>query len=134
MGVSTATSLPLLIATWFEARLHEAYVPHNALARLYAVEVLDPEGLDRLEPGAARVRYLGDALTPLELLPSEPFDDDAAVVVTTRWVPAAADAPPKPGQFVARRRARVVQAVTDHGGATVARFDDDPHLMVLPAA
>jgi len=112
-------------------------VPHNALARLYAVEVLDPEGLDRLEPAAARVRYVGEAVSLAGLLPADglgEFDDDAAVVVTTRWVPAAADQPPRPGQFSPRRRARVVHAVTDHGGAAVARFDDEPHLVVLPAA
>lgn len=135
--MSTATSLPLLIATWFEARLHEAYVPHTALTRLYAVEVLDPEGLDRLEPTAARSRYVGEAPSATELLSIQDLaalDDDAAVLVTTRWVAVPGEAPVRPGQFMARRRARVVHVVTDRGGAAVARFDDDPHLVVLPAA
>jgi hypothetical protein len=42
--------------------------------------------------------------------------------------------PTRPGDLLRRRRARVVQVVTDHGAAAVARYDDAPEIVVLTTA
>ncbi len=135
--MSTASSLPLLIAAWFDARIAEGFLPHSALRRLYTVDVLDPVALDRGDAGAARMRYIGEAIDgeALEEMAAQVdlADVDGAVVVSTRWVPCP-EGLLRPGGFAPRRRARMVQVATQHGASTVVRFDDDPHLLVMPAA
>lgn len=135
--MSTASSLSLSIAAWFDARIGEGFLPHSALRRLYTVDVLDPTALDRRDAGAARMRYVGEAVdgATLEEMAGrvDLADVDGAVVVSTRWVPCP-EGPLRPGGFTPRRRARMVQVATQHGASTVVRFDDDPHLLVLPAA
>lgn len=131
--MSTASSFPFLVATWFDARLLEGYSPHSAGARWYAVDVLDPVGMELQQAGAARLLSLGhvdDPAAAAALLD----DHDAIVLVSSRWVPCPGDGPARPGEFGRRRRARVIEVGADAGGATVVRVDGDPHLVVLPAA
>ncbi|MCB0981890.1 MAG: hypothetical protein H6513_01655 [Acidimicrobiaceae bacterium] len=134
--MSTAFTLPYLVAAWFDARLCEGYSPHSAGSRWYAVDVLDQVALEAQEAGAARLHSIGgaecvpDAATGSALL----ADHDAVVLVSSRWLPCAGDGPARPGEWGRRRRARVIEVVTCAGVATVLRVDGDPHLLVLPAA
>lgn len=138
-GVSTIQSLPLQLARWFEARINASLSPPSALLRLYGLDVVDPAGLDGLDPAAARVSFLAEApsMDMLAALPAahSVHDHDASAMVSTRWLPSPWAEPLRPGEFPRRRRARLVHVVTDQGVACVARFDDVPELVVLsPAA
>jgi hypothetical protein len=136
--METAASLSLSLARWFEAPLCDSFVPHSALAKLHVLDVIDRRGVEQLDPAAVRVGYVGEATEMMALahVPAAAYiaDHDAFAVVTTRWLPPPLQRTSRPGDFPPRRRARVVHVVTDEGTASVARFDDDPELVVLESA
>ena len=90
------------------------------------------------------------AQTPIELLQDQDFQRvlcvvahpdaraaiafDAAAMVTVEWRPMTASGLARPGQFLPRRRARVVELVLDDVGVTVIRFENDPDYIVLASA
>lgn len=130
-----ATPLPLRLACWFEARLHASDLAHSSLVRLYALEVLDPSGLDDGTPDAARVRFVAESYSIEHL--RHRIDGDAVAYVTTRWVTPPASTlvrGRRPGAFPARRRARLVRVVDDSASATIARFDDALDIVVMAIA
>jgi len=134
----TPSSLPLSLARWFEARLCDSFVPHTSLARLHVLDVIDRAGIERLDPGAVRSCFVAEApeMMALSTVPAAAriADHDAFAVVTTRWLPPPVTRTSRPGDFPPRRRARVVHVVTSEGSASVARFDDEPDLVVLESA
>ncbi|MFZ9628525.1 MAG: hypothetical protein ACO3C1_04150 [Ilumatobacteraceae bacterium] len=137
-GGETAPTLALRLARWFEARLHDTVVAHSSQLRLYALAVLDPDELDVLGPRAVRVQFVAEAPT-LDRLRAAPGleaarQGDAVAFVSTQWMVPSGHRPSRPGDLLRRRRARVVQVVTDHGAAAVARYDDAPDIVVLSTA
>ena len=136
-GVSAPEHLPVLLARWLEARLHESMGFRLAGSRLYGLELIDPDGLDTDEPAAARVSFLVEA-ADRELAVAHPDARsaaafDAAALVTVEWRPSGGGSV-RPGEFVPRRRARVVELWCGHAGATVIRFENDPEFIVLAPA
>ena len=94
--------------------------------------------LDGLGPRAVRVQFVAEA-SSLDRLRAEPRleaarQGDAVAFVSTRWMLPSGPRPTRPGDLLRRRRARVVQVVTDHGAAAVARYDDAPEIVVLTTA
>ncbi len=132
-----AASLPLRLAHWFEARLHETLDAPLLRPRLYGLEVIDPAGLDQRLATAARVTFLRDAAVESALFEHDDAlrvaDFDAGAIVAHRWL-AVGRPSARPGAFATRRRARVVSVVMAEGTALVARFDDDPDVVVLSSA
>lgn len=59
---------------------------------------------------------------------------DAAALVTVEWRPGGGGGSVRPGEFVPRRRAWVVELWCGHAGATVIRFENDPEFIVLAPA
>ena len=138
IGDDALPTLALRLARWFEARLHDTVVAHSSQLRLYALDVLDPDELDGLGPRAVRVQFVAEA-SSLDRLRAEPGleaarQGDAVAFVSTRWMLPSGPRPTRPGDLLRRRRARVVQVVTDHGAAAVARYDDAPEIVVLTTA
>jgi hypothetical protein len=130
--------MPLRLARWFEARLHETLTVPTSSARLYGLELIDPEQLDELAPTAVRVAFLAEAPDESTLFEHDDAfrvaDFDAGAIVEHRWLSVPAPTV-RPGVFGGRRRARVVTVVMVDGSALVARFDDDPDTVVCsPAA
>ena len=130
--------LPVLLVRWFESRLHESVGFCLRGCRLYGLELVDPDGLDTGDPTAARVSFIAEA-DDRESVVAHPdarsvVAFDAAVLVSVEWRPMAARGLTRPGQFVPRRRARVVELVLDDVGVTVIRFENDPDFIVLAAA
>jgi len=138
--MSDNTSLALLLARWFDARLHDSVGFCLRETRLYGLEVLDVDGLASHDPLAARMSFLAAAADQDALLhhPDAPRarEFDAAALVVVEWRPAVSGRAPRPGDFTARRRARVadVVLVADGEGATVLRFEHDPDFIVLAPA
>ena len=138
MGVNDNERVPVLLVRWFENRLHESVGFCLRGCRLYGLEVIDPEGLERGDPTAARVSFLAEA-NDCESVVRHPDARavaafDAAAMVTIDWRPVAADGLTRPGQFSPRRRARVVELWFDEVGVTLTRFENDPDYIVFPSA
>ena len=137
-GVSDNEILHVLLVRWFESRLHESVGFCLRGCRLYGLELVDPDVLDTGDPNAARVSFIAEA-DDRESVVAHPdarsvVAFDAAVLVSVEWRPMAARGLTRPGQFVPRRRARVVELVLDDVGVTVIRFENDPDFIVLAAA
>lgn len=117
------------LAAWFDARLEETAVVPTGTVRLYGLEVLDPDGLGRLDPTAARVVYLAEAVDECTLyaLPEARrlADFDAGATLQHVWVPVTEDSP-RPGSFAHRRRARVVFVTDRDDDATTVRVEGLP--------
>lgn len=128
-------AIPLLMARWFEARLHDSVGFCLRGCRLYGLELIDPGGLAGDDPGAARVSFIAEADDRVRVLcdpdARRAGDFDAAVLVTVEWRPAAPAQVTRPGEFSGRRRARVVELVAGEAAATVVRFENDPEYVVL---
>lgn len=138
LGVNDNEILPVLLVRWFESRLHESVGFCLRGCRLYGLELIDPAGLDGGDPMAARVSFIAES-EDRESVVAHPdarsvVAFDAAAMVTVEWRPIAANGPTRPGQFQARRRARVVELVLDDVGVTVIRFENDPDYIVLASA
>ncbi len=100
--------------------------------------MIDPDGLESGDPTAARVSFLAEA-NDRESVVRHPDARavaafDAAAMVTIEWRPFAANGLTRPGQFLPRRRARVVELLFDEVGVTVIRFENDPDYIVLAPA
>lgn len=136
-GVSTTASLPLLLARWVDARLHDSIGFALTDHRLYGLEVIDAAALEDAEPLAARMSFIAQGVDEQALLadPESPrvVGFDGAAFAWTEWR-TVADGPLRPGQFPVRRRARVVQVLCCEGGATVTRFEHHPDVVVLAQA
>lgn len=138
LGVNDNDILPVLLVRWFESRLHESVGFCLRGCRLYGLELIDPDALGDGDPMAARVSFIAEA-DDRESVVAHPdarsaIAFDAAAMVTVEWRPMAASGLTRPGQFVARRRARVVELVLDDVGVTVIRFENDPDYIVLASA
>lgn len=127
------------IATWFERRIDSSLGFHLPAARLYGVVVNDPFGLTVDEAGAARSSFIGEHRDVYSMLTGAPGvlarSFDAAAAVTTGWAaPMLGDGSMahRPSRHPERRRIRAVSVVSDHGVASLIRFEDDPaHLVQL---
>lgn len=138
VGVSDDEILPVLLVRWFESRLHESVGFCIRGCRLYGLELVDPDGLDAGDPTAARASFIAEA-DDRESVVAHPdarsvVEFDAVAMVTVEWRPIAASGLTRPGQFLPRRRARVVELVLDDVGVTIIRFENDPDYIVLSAA
>jgi hypothetical protein len=97
-----------------EARWHDAPPLPRATVQLYGLEVIDPDGIDRLDPCAVRTVFItegpdeGALLARPECGPA--FEFDAAATVEHGWAPFNA-AEPRPGSFTARRRMLTVRVL-----------------------
>lgn len=133
--MNNAAILSVLLARWFEARLHETVGFCLRGCRLYGLEVIDAAALADDDPHAARVSFLveADGRDEVMALPDARavLAFDAAALVTTEWYPIASGRPARPGEFAPRRRARVVEVVIDGVGVTALRYENDPDFLVL---
>jgi len=129
------TALPLVLARWFDERLHDSVGFCLAGCRLYGLEVIDREALQHGQPAAVRVAFLAEAPDRDSLLrhpaAMEAMQFDAVALAGMEWRPLPQPLPCRPGEFVGRRRARVVEVMVDHRMATVLRFEADPGFVVL---
>ena len=138
LGVNDNDILPVLLVRWFESRLHESVGFCLRGCRLYGLELIDPDALGDGDPMAARVSFIAEA-DDRESVVAHPdaraaIAFDAAAMVTVEWRPMTASGLARPGQFLPRRRARVVELVLDDVGVTVIRFENDPDYIVLASA
>jgi hypothetical protein len=105
-------SLAHRLTRWFEARLDESIPPRGAVVQLYGLEVIDPDGIDTLQPGAVRAVFIcegPDEFTVLTMPGSGvACDFDAASTVEYAWVPIRTNSS-RPGRFARRRRERFVR-------------------------
>ena len=128
-------ALPLVLARWFDGRLHESVGFCLTGCRLYGLEVLDAAALQHDIPTAARASFLADAPDSDTLARHPAVDEalqfDAVALVSMEWRPVPHPQPCRPGEFVGRRRARVVEVMVGHRVATVLRFEADPGFVVL---
>ncbi len=125
---SSAATTPMVdVVRWVEARLHETVGSHVIAARLYGLEVIDPELFAVAGSCAARMSFVAEHAEPSELVFGaaarcvERFD--VVVLAGTRWQCIDSGSVARPGS---RRRARVTVAVGDAGAATVVRVEDEP--------
>ena len=127
---------PVLVAEWFEHRLHESGAPFVPTVRLFGLELLDPWELLERGPSAVRVTFIAEAETEAELFAAPESaavrDFDLVAIVTHPWL-SRPGGDVRPGSFAARRRARVVQVVAPWASATVARLADADEVVVLAA-
>ncbi len=136
-GVTESLHLPLLLARWFDERLHESVGFCLRNCRLYGVEVIDVRGLEVGEPLAARMSFLAEAgdRESVVAMPEarRALDFDAVAMVVVEWRPSGAATVVRPGEFAPRRRVRVVELIltADGGGANALRFEHEPDLVVL---
>jgi len=138
-----ADPLPLRLARWFEARLHdtldvpERFDPSTA-CRLYGFEILDPHGFVDLHGVPARVTFLAAAERLDDLLchpgAARVAEFDAIALVSSEWLLHSLVGPDRPNRFPIRRRARVVEVRHPEGGATIARFEHEPDQPVVRSA
>jgi hypothetical protein len=125
-GVKARTQV---LADWAEARLHETLDFAPSADRLYGATIVDHIDLADGAAGAARLSFLGEvddlgaflgARIVLEL-----GNFDAAVLLAGRWLTDDL-AGGRPGEYGARRRARVVMVGDDGGVAATVRFAHRP--------
>lgn len=121
--------LSLLLATWFERRLHATTTFTHCARRFYGLELVDPEHLDHDDPQSARVTFVGTDVLPIDLAPF-----DAFAIVETEWREVVSGHPRRPLEFPQRRRARVVTVAMLGTLATVVRFEHEPELVVCSVA
>lgn len=138
LGVNDNEVFPILLVRWFESRLHDSVGFCLRGCRLYGLELVDPDGLESGDPMAARVSFIAEADDRESVVahPDAPLAVafDAAALVTVEWRPIPANGLTRPGQFLPRRRARVVELVLDDIAVTVIRFENDPDYIVLASA
>jgi hypothetical protein len=129
------TSLPLLLARWFDDRLHDSVGFCLTGCRLYGLELIDDDALRHGEPTAVRAAFLVEGADRDTVVrdPSavDALQFDAVALVSLEWRPIPQPLPCRPGEFVGRRRARVVDVMVGHRSATVLRFEADPGFVVL---
>ena len=139
-GVNDAPHLPLLLARWFDERLHESVGFAVRGCRLYGVELVDQEGLEHGNPIAARACFLAEGVDREAVLEQpdarRALEFDAVAMVVVEWRPMAAAGPARPSEFAPRRRVRSVELVVTAGGggASVLRFEHEPEFIVLAPA
>lgn len=132
--------LPLLLARWFDERLHESVGFAVRGCRLYGVELVDEEGLAQGSPTAARSSFLAEASDRMAVLEQpdarRALEFDAVAMVVVEWRPMASVGPARPSEFAPRRRVRTVELVVtaDGAGASVLRFEHEPEYVVLAPA
>ena len=129
------TALPLILARWFDERLHESVGFCLDGCRLYGLEVVDTDALVHGASAAARASFLVEAAdfdaVSRHPAAAEVLQFDAVALVSLEWRPKTQPLPCRPGEFVGRRRARVVEVMVGHRSATVLRFENDPGFVVL---
>lgn len=132
------SALPLVLARWFDDRLHGSVGFCLAGCRLYGLEVIDRDALQHGDPAAVRTSFLAEADDRDSLLrhpaAMEVLQFDAVALAAMEWRPTPQPLPCRPGEFAGRRRARVVEVMVGHRLATVLRFEADPGFVVLAPA
>ena len=123
------SELCLVLATWFERRLHDTVPFAMNDRRVYGLEVVDPEALELDGPSGARVPFVGSNPLPVELL-----SFDAFATLEYEWREVAPLRPRRPFEFPQRRRARVVAVGMLGSLATVVRFEHQPELVLCSFA
>ena len=136
-GVSTAASLPFLLARWIDSRLHDSVGFALTDHRLYGLEVIDGSSLADGDPLAARMSFIAAAEDQQHLLAHPEAQRvagfDGAAFVWTEWR-TVADGPLRPGRYPVRRRARMVHLLSREGEALLTRFEHHPDVVVLAQA
>ena len=117
VGVNEPTDtrvLAIRLVQWFEERLDEMLPPRGSVARLYGLEVVDPDGLETAEPAAVRMVFVCEAADVYgldEMADAARADEfDAAATVEFRWAPSPVIMA-RPGDFAGRQRERHVRVV-----------------------
>jgi len=97
-----------------EARWSDAPPLSRATVQLYGLEVIDPDGIDRLDPGAVRTVFIAEGPDERSVLArpecGPAFEFDAAATVEHGWVPMQANEP-RPGSFASRQRTLTVRVL-----------------------
>lgn len=88
--------------------------PPTATVQLYGLEIIDRDGIDRLDPCAVRTVFIAEAADEAALLASPvceaAFQFDAAATVAHAWVPSAPTAV-RPGSYAGRQRVVSIRVV-----------------------
>jgi hypothetical protein len=104
--------LAIRLVQWLEARLDDMVPPRGSVARMYGLEVIDPDGLGCCATNAVRMVFVCEAVDVhhLEEMPEAPRagDFDAIATVEYRWAPNTA-AVARPADFGGRHRERNVR-------------------------
>lgn len=114
VGVEHVDTFALRLARWFDFRLLETVPPLRSTTQLYGLEVIDPDGIDTLDPAAVRVAFITEGPDEPAVL-ADPLaaradDFDAVVTVAHGWRPPEAT-DPRPGAFRGRRRELLVRVI-----------------------
>ena len=136
--MNTSTITPVALATCVEHSLNLSLSGFDLKrARLYGINVVDPDGVEGRIDGALRISFLAEHGDVYELLESRGSAIarmfDAAAVLTCGWaapVDDDADDDLPPSVHPRRRRVRLVVVVGDTGVGSVLRFADTPDEIV----
>jgi len=136
--MDTSTITPVALATCVEHSLNLSLSGFDLKrARLYGINVVDPEGVDQQADGALRISFLAEHGDVYELLEARGTAIarmfDAAAVLTCGWaapVNDEGDDDVPPSVHPRRRRVRLVVVVGDAGVGSVLRFADTPNEIV----
>lgn len=133
-GMDTSIITPVSLATCVEHSLHLSLPGFDLKrARLYGINVVDPNGVEQRADGALRISFLAEHGDVYELLESRGSAIarmfDAAAVLTCGWAAPVDDGDEDdlpPSVHPRRRRVRLVVVVSDTGVGSVLRFADTP--------
>jgi len=136
--MDTSTITPVSLATCVEHSLHLSLPGFDLKrARLYGINVVDPNGVEQQNDGALRISFLAEHGDVYELLESRGSAIarmfDAAAVLTCGWAAPVDDEGEDdlpPSVHPRRRRVRLVVVVGDAGVGSVLRFADTPDEIV----
>ena len=136
--MDTSTIAPVSLATCVEHSLHLSLPGFDLKrARLYGINVVDPNGVEQQADGALRISFLAEHGDVYELLESRGSAIarmfDAAAVLTCGWAAPVDDDGEDdlpPSVHPRRRRVRLVVVVGDAGVGSVLRFADTPDEIV----
>jgi hypothetical protein len=102
------------LTRWLHARWAEVVPPPGAIVQLYGLEIIDRDGIDRLDPCAVRTVFIAEGPDERSLLAApeaDPaFEFDAAATVEHAWVPCAPSMV-RPGTYAGRQRVVSIRVV-----------------------
>ena len=137
-SMDTSTVTPVALATCVEHSLNLSLSGFDLKrARLYGVNIVDPQGVEHHVDGALRISFLAEHGDVYELLEARGSAIarmfDAAAVLTCGWAAPVDDGNEDdlpPSVHPRRRRVRLLVVVGDAGVGSVLRFADTPDEVV----